>query len=1414
MASENIMYLLVATGLDEGAKDLANLLRERLSPEEAKVVNQYGFGLAIRPDGVSPESVPLPEDAIGRPLLYLTESDMRSYLADPDKNFSLLKFEVFLTALGNGPSSDNDWTHALRELAATTMVIAEASKIASEVQLLNGPRNKAAILARAANSYGAREKETLLQLVPNFSKTIEVYTTYLGFVRDQIEKMNLRLIEKQKAGSLFDAERDRILRGIDGIRFEVQGEISSEYIVDFCREIIEKWPLNVRRLLGDENKKAGHKGLIIRFSSQTGAIYTVNNTLVISEQYISEITREKKAQKLDPYLYEYYLHTACLTILGSPDTIDWGVLKTVLLEHFAKHKDFKQAGLTAGLNVEQISGRVQLLGSAAQLMKDRNWSQFLQNTSMLIMLVHAHIEYKSFLNNLIEEMNRQTQLEAEKKQQRVQDSLNARRDRILKYGIDGIVFQVEGAISSQDIVNFYNKIVTIWPENERKLLGKKGLQIVFGDQFHHHIASDGNRLLINQEFLNKMVENIAAGTFPGNMIENVKYAAFLAVLGEGPDTIDWKTARASALSYFRAKGDTQYYDAIMFTTPGQKAAYGVILQSALILRKNPDLRDIQDQYPFIQDLFDVEKQYLAFVAQQILAMNNPKGSGKSSDGDQNKGGPVTLPDEEKNRLRDAEIRRTEALLLEHKKYGLTDALETLKARATGRRQEPQAKLQAAWRESEPLTENLNRNFAPHLRLGDLLFLNENAHTLAVLNYLCAVNTTLPDMNASIRISVQDQLILILSESARSLAPVMKSTGMQEELGKANDSNHQRVQQNLLNAPLLIIAALGTEKIVNEAREVHTVLFPASHLKQPDADDIKMCLDELRTLANTALRNAFVATGKPIPDYVQAVIAPPEPPIYRSQIDINATRLSDDALRTLLKPLLAAAETRGAEYKDRGFNQYSCHLALASNPYQLHHFFANTTSGEREEWAQSLGTDNLDAAVDIHIAIQSQLLNSGFQPLRHGGRDGGVISITTKDVMPYMAPDSDAVHVSSSSNGYYYLHFEARDRINGEPIRFSMPLGVAEGANTLEEAHRRRDLVMALLKTAREQEKFITKGVVTDYLRAHCTAWDVPQYVFLPGYEETTLITDKHGQRLTLGSVALHEDVSPDCPTWICTFRLYLESESGRCTMRPHSLRLHTSSQDLALERAAHAVQELLQVLGNREEPWALEASQLARKDYEYLEQLYYSIRRYEGDIRVVLENQTETDAHVDFTLRAMRCWIAEVEKGDSSFLEPVDIAKKTKKDNETEGDTKKALLEPMDITKKTENDTKAETEPVALTFRVPKEFAHFIPNFAHEVHLTFSSTLGAIYCPVALPTTAEQETTPRLPKTYQRFHAPMALIKACSQHESSLPGLELVKGMERFEDMCARMSSAQGGSKGIGDIRGENERRNQSRDAT
>ena len=710
-----------------------------------------------------------------------------------------------------------------------------------------------------------------------------------------------------------------------------------------------------------------------------------------------------------------------------------------------------------------------ILGDAEEFFKGVELENLAQKFPQFPKTVEVYQAYMRFIASQIADMHRE--------QVAQKTTWEIQKDRILQNGIDGIKFKIEGNISAENVVTFYNIIVKKWPKDERKLLGQRGTVFVLGDQFSDELSLR-NR---NEVCIGKDLAAMSSATKSDNLKavrRNVKFGTFIAILGKGPESIYWDAAIRSNKQSM-ATGALKTNADIMKVYDVDIRPYAAVLVSAARLI-NFKLDGTFKADPVVEDpIIDAYKQYLSFVSNQVAEIK--KDDKSSVNGDQGQWG-ITLSPEEIARRAAENARLKEADLLPHLKYGLTEPLKVLRNRATTGKNGRKELAAGAWGEIEPLTEKLNRNFAPQLRLGDLLFLEDNAHTLGVVNFLSLEGSVL-NINTAIRIPLRDQFISVLSGKTQNLAPEMQTSGMRDRFVEANDANHQQVQKDLLNAQLLTIAAIGTKNMIDEARALQELLFPKDPKHKPNDQAALELLNELKAIANNAIKNAFTEAGKPIPDYILAMINPPEPAAPAQEISTTAIVIPPKLSDVLQEAESFIRRTQQLDESDppNPYNMFRARLGMeAGYPITLSLSRWVDEGGRRyaDTQEQILTPDfvSLREALNIKQLLQTHVLNMP-DIVGHRKLHNGVYTITENDPLPDALPTNrsrdNELGELRKSDGLMALKLVFSDPSssgrNSPRTVASIQLGIEQSGNK-EMANERRLLVIDYLKDLRQRNQ--------------------------------------------------------------------------------------------------------------------------------------------------------------------------------------------------------------------------------------------------------------------------------------------------------------------------------------------------------
>ncbi len=205
----------------------------------------------------------------------------------------------------------------------------------------------------------------------------------------------------------------------------------------------------------------------------------------------------------------------------------------------------------------------------------------------------------------------------------------------------------------------------------------------------------------------------------------------------------------------------------------------------------------------------------------------------------------------------AELKREQDMLID-KPYGMTSRLQSIKDRIRLKKL-PAKDFVDDWAQIAPLPDLLNKSFRPHEELGAALF---EGQTMDILYHLCTMDAPLPTLDEAARAQTRNIAVRALSEPIDNLVPDhFKTKGLHQQLIDRNRDRHRDLVAGIANAPLLIIAALGTPELITKAKEAQNILFPGKKGKSPSAEDMALAQEELWTIAHKVLQEAFKAEGK-------------------------------------------------------------------------------------------------------------------------------------------------------------------------------------------------------------------------------------------------------------------------------------------------------------------------------------------------------------------------------------------------------------------------------------------------------------------------------------------------------------------------------------------------------------------------
>lgn len=159
------------------------------------------------------------------------------------------------------------------------------------------------------------------------------------------------------------------------------------------------------------------------------------------------------------------------------------------------------------------------------------------------------------------------------------------------------------------------------------------------------------------------------------------------------------------------------------------------------------------------------------------------------------------------------------------------------------------------REIKPIKNALNKNFSPHAELGHILFNADNCQIMRIADNIAT--GARGSANESGREDAKDKLQTIFN-----------LTLDETPIHQVNRERHDQLIIALCNAPVLLVAALGTSQQLQEMHDIEKQLFPEKKNGQTEAQ--RQALIEKR--ANIAL-DALKQSGIEISDELTHKIAP-------------------------------------------------------------------------------------------------------------------------------------------------------------------------------------------------------------------------------------------------------------------------------------------------------------------------------------------------------------------------------------------------------------------------------------------------------------------------------------------------------------------------------------------------------------
>lgn len=385
------------------------------------------------------------------------------------------------------------------------------------------------------------------------------------------------------------------------------------------------------------------------------------------------------------------------------------------------------------------------------------------------------------------------------------------------------------------------------------------------------------------------------------------------------------------------------------------------------------------------------------------------------------------------------------------------------------------------REIIPLKNGINKNFAPHNALGTALFADGNFQAMRTLDHM-ATAAKLPNRDEAVKAKTAAQIKNILTFALDD-----------SPLHQANKDHQQRLVDALSNAPVTIVAALGSPQAVTEMQKIQQELFPVRRKDQLDAHATATRISRRAALAVEALQ----AYGITAPDALAQAAIPPAQP--RKPAAPTASQRAAGPV-----PPLSEIEDRVKDFLTHNlgqkppFTMFSCRLKPEPNYHLVVTVSrwvgsAGNLRAESRNTEISLGSATTEEALDIRTHIQDMVrCQRPFVP----GRKLHVqfTSEPGDPVLPNIPPVRDQ---RESRQGVWQLQLKFNPPKTTPPTPSDLDkdvfvaLGVpskneknpADTARQSEEADRRAQLVRDHLKEMRDEGTSITLQHVRDWIES-------------------------------------------------------------------------------------------------------------------------------------------------------------------------------------------------------------------------------------------------------------------------------------------------------------------------------------------
>jgi hypothetical protein len=448
-----------------------------------------------------------------------------------------------------------------------------------------------------------------------------------------------------------------------------------------------------------------------------------------------------------------------------------------------------------------------------------------------------------------------------------------------------------------------------------------------------------------------------------------------------------------------------------------------------------------------------------------------------------------------------ETREREELQLAIIPYSITPKLQSIKTRATRKEPPPEIKLGNAWQEATKVLTHLNGNLLPHIGAGNILFGDAVVSTFdhictgAVLN---PVITELTHPNATAR----EGIIKLLEKPLKDTAQQMKTPGVRDRLIEINREGHQKLIDSIMQSPLLLVAALGTPKMIKDAQEAQGILFPpGKRPKAPTNEEIDFARQWINNTAAEAVEESFKAVGRPIPQSMRTSLA-----LLRKEPENPIPEHITERVNKFVKQCITSAPP---------YNMFRCNLGMQPGhtvTLNFSRWARNANEQQRVETVSDtifLNEPNVEKALDMKKRIQSNVLNMQSiieHRYLHEGR-----FIREDEILPASEPILDPHQPNPDKRpgrvmirgGLYILRLTFPKTEPREPYPYvEIPLGVQQ-ADDSTKADNRRKQVLNYLEGAYAEHRRVTMQDIRVQLEQNVIhdngSWERPATINLRQY---------------------------------------------------------------------------------------------------------------------------------------------------------------------------------------------------------------------------------------------------------------------------------------------------------------------------